>query len=402
MCVEIGEIPHALLAIIEQGQCGVTMFFVLSGFLISHIFQAIRKKGDRSLLECWKIFLYRRFWRIWPALIVSVFLVQGFASVWSGYSFMSACGTGEFWSVMWRNMCLIWNLKSWADEPGCELSPEVEWSVSTEFQLYLFTPLFVEAYIRRKRFGWIVCTAVMGVSLLLRYWMIESDKLWHEKTVFLHEGYTTAMYSEQNILYFSSYTRANEYMIGIMAHFVWGELKDMRESKGQYERNWQTNLWSALVSVPGQVVVYGTWAVVEIWLFWNRFYWNGHYDRTVETYYLMYNWWIMSLVTGYVIISCCAMPRDSITFINKFMSKCLSSQALYPVAAVSYTAYLLQYLAWWDLSLPSVTNIWTFTFWEIILFIQACFIGLGLSLLVERPCMKMGRWLEPHVFPAKS
>ena len=52
----VGEMPSFILAVMEQGQCGVTMFFVLSGFLISHIFQVcVNPKstlsGDRRSLR---------------------------------------------------------------------------------------------------------------------------------------------------------------------------------------------------------------------------------------------------------------------------------------------------------------------------------------------------------------
>ena len=133
--------------------------------------------------------MYRRFWRIWPALMVSVVLVTMCASVWADTGVFSACGTNQLWDVIWRNALFVWNLKAWGLEPGCPLSPEVTWSVSagkiswrfrcgvsclfffvrspsrhpqththsrththhsTEFQLYIFTPFFVEAYIRNK------------------------------------------------------------------------------------------------------------------------------------------------------------------------------------------------------------------------------------------------------------
>ena len=71
---------------------------------------------DRSLLGCWALFMYRRFFRIWPALMVSVLVVTMCASVWSGDGVFSACGTGQFWSVIWRNGLFVWNLKAWGEE----------------------------------------------------------------------------------------------------------------------------------------------------------------------------------------------------------------------------------------------------------------------------------------------
>ena len=71
----------------------------------------------------------------------SVVVVTMCASVWADTGVFSACGTGQFWDVISRNAVFMWNLKAWGEEPGCALSPEVTWSVSTEFQLYVFTPL---------------------------------------------------------------------------------------------------------------------------------------------------------------------------------------------------------------------------------------------------------------------
>lgn len=390
-----GEIQHSILAVMEQGQCGVTMFFVLSGFLISHIFHAIRRKGDLSLLKAWKLFIYRRFWRIWPSLVVSVALVQMYASNQKGYGIFTACGTGQFWEVMWRNMIFVWNLKPWGLEPGCALSPEVEWSVSTEFQLYLFTPLFIEAYIRKKSLGWTLCIIAMLASIYSRCWMVSTYDLWEEKTAFLR-SWVTDQDHEQNILYFSSWTRANEYMVGIMTHFIWKEFSAYRESD---VKNYTTTLWLALTSIPGQIFVWGTFSVVQVWLLWNHFFWNGHYTKFLETSYMIFNFFLFSMFAAYAIIATVAMPRAQHTFINKFISKVLSSSWLYPVASVSYTAYLMQYIAWWCFTWPTVTNIWEFALYESIMFLMSMVIGLALSLTIERPFMKIGRLIEPYVFP---
>lgn len=212
------------------------------------------------------------------------------ASVWADTGVFSACGTGQFWDVISRNAVFMWNLKAWGEEPGCALSPEVTWSVSTEFQLYVFTPLFVEAYIRNKRLGWVVVFAVIWLSLFCRYYMIYTDDLSNEKTAFTTHGYTTDMYYQQNLLYFSSYTRANEYMVGIAAHYLWGELKQYREcngEEGKFAKTWQTYLFAMLVSWPGQLVVYGYWFYTQAWVMWFDYFWNGSYTRAMQFSYLM-------------------------------------------------------------------------------------------------------------------
>ena len=57
---------------------------------------------------------------------------------------------------------------------------------------------------------------------------------------------------------------------------------------------------------------------------------------------------------------------------------------------MSYTGYLLQYIAWWWFPMPTVTNfVPAFAGYETLLFIYALLIGLVLSLTIERPFMKV-------------
>jgi peptidoglycan/LPS O-acetylase OafA/YrhL len=95
---------------------GVDIFFVLSGFLIADILiREIRKYGHVEFFH----FLRSRFLRIWPALFLQAIVGLGF-------------GQGLKAGIV--SILFIFNFF----EIGSHL-----WSVSVEFQFYLFSPLIV-------------------------------------------------------------------------------------------------------------------------------------------------------------------------------------------------------------------------------------------------------------------
>ena len=59
-----------LNSLVDVGQCGVSVFFALSGYLVGSVFE--RLLATRGFRESYGVFLFRRFFRIWPALVVSV------------------------------------------------------------------------------------------------------------------------------------------------------------------------------------------------------------------------------------------------------------------------------------------------------------------------------------------
>ena len=106
-------------------------------------------------------FLYRRFLRIWPALNTYVPLSMAFTAA-TGYLF-SACSGACYRGAWWTNLVFLTNVEACLGVGStCE---DHLWTVSTEWQMYLVTPLFVFAFLRDHRLGFALVGACFAVCL---------------------------------------------------------------------------------------------------------------------------------------------------------------------------------------------------------------------------------------------
>lgn len=159
-----GSIAERFLYSISNGGTGVSIFFVLSGFLITYIILSeIELNGKFSI----KNFYIRRVLRIWPlyfAVVAVAFLIfpvlssllktpinQG-ANIWYQLTFL-----GNF-DVM--------HIEKF--RPGTELMMQnITWSVAIEEQFYAFWPL-IFVFLPRKLFLPAIVTVLAG-SLVFRF-----------------------------------------------------------------------------------------------------------------------------------------------------------------------------------------------------------------------------------------
>jgi peptidoglycan/LPS O-acetylase OafA/YrhL len=108
------------------------MFLVLSGFLIgSALLREVKRSGAPTL---WK-FYTRRWFRIAPSIVSVVIATYVFETMVEGKE--SGCAS---WNVIWRFMLFIQNmdLELYASDTTCVTHT---WTVAVEFQLYFVTPL---------------------------------------------------------------------------------------------------------------------------------------------------------------------------------------------------------------------------------------------------------------------
>jgi len=146
----------------------VNLFFVISGFIITHIlFQEKNRTGTISLRH----FYLKRILRIWPiyfGIILLVFLIGYFTNWYDGYSKLNLAGALMLGFFVMNFQLFI---------PGTRISvlPHY-WSLSIEEQFYFLWPAFFK-YLKGKRSLYFPIIVVLGVIaarglvvVLYRFW----------------------------------------------------------------------------------------------------------------------------------------------------------------------------------------------------------------------------------------
>jgi peptidoglycan/LPS O-acetylase OafA/YrhL len=125
-CVRNAWFP--LFSPFGNGDLGVDIFFVLSGFLIGYILLKECENHDGELDV--KSFIRSRFIRIWPAMCVYITLMTPLIGAYFKCDLFTAFL--KFWLT---TMTFICNYLGY----GSHL-----WSVAVEFQMYLLSPFYVK------------------------------------------------------------------------------------------------------------------------------------------------------------------------------------------------------------------------------------------------------------------
>ena len=124
-------------------------------------------------------------------------------------------------------------------------------------------------------------------------------------------------------------------------------------------------------------------------------------------WYLVGNYWVLAVWTAYVILACVgdfAPDRHAANLIKRSLGAFLASSAWYPIAAVSYPAYLLQNIAHLMLAPTSGAATTAAQCYGKLALVAAGATALGAyaAVLVERPAMALGRALEPSALACLS
>ncbi len=163
-----GSFFYNFLSIFCDGSAGVSLFFVLSGFLITYLLiKESEKNGKVNVLY----FYTRRVLRIWPlyfTVLILVFLVyplaRGFLNVGMEY-----CTRPWMYFVFLGNFDLIQVFKHCTDVTL--LSQNITWSVAIEEQFYLFWPLVF--FIAPKKLWIYVMIGLFGFSIVFKWIFIK-------------------------------------------------------------------------------------------------------------------------------------------------------------------------------------------------------------------------------------
>jgi peptidoglycan/LPS O-acetylase OafA/YrhL len=193
---------HLNIPLFQGGFSGVTVFFVLSGYLITDILIDEWNKNNKiNYLQ----FMIRRFRRLAPAVLVMIFIVTLWVMVTNHPSF-EKLRSDFFPSILYlTNWWYIFHEVSYFDSFGPASPLTHIWSLAIEEQFYLIWPLLMILgllFIKRKRFR----VLVILVGVVISAWLM----------AFLYiPG------EDPSRVYYGTDTRAFSLLLGAALAFVW-------------------------------------------------------------------------------------------------------------------------------------------------------------------------------------
>jgi len=152
-----GGIVKMVGSTLAAGTLGVTVFFTLSGFLISLPFWKCKLQGRSFLLRG---YFSRRFWKIYPPLALSVVVLLPFYIWIYGWDWQFARTSAEWLTGI-----------AWVIPVSGKLNP-VMWSLIVEVHFYLLLPLAFFAFrtIGYRTTLWLIFLILLFVPLGARMW----------------------------------------------------------------------------------------------------------------------------------------------------------------------------------------------------------------------------------------
>jgi peptidoglycan/LPS O-acetylase OafA/YrhL len=158
----ISGFDRVYLNVLSSGWCGVDMFFVLSGFLITRIL--LHSKTQEGYF---RNFYARRVLRIFPLYYIAVIVYLVLAL----FFHLQYARASAPWLLTYTSNLIV------AFDPSFVIPLPMGhfWSLAIEEQFYLFWPLIVFA-LSKRRLLW-VCAMLFILAFVVRYSMIRADNL---------------------------------------------------------------------------------------------------------------------------------------------------------------------------------------------------------------------------------
>lgn len=302
-------INNSIFTWISKGDLGVDLFFVISGFLIGTI---LFKEFNRTNTINFKRFYKRRFLRLMPVYIFSMIL---------GVYFLQDHAAGN-WGKAWANLLYVNNYvrgsyMGWT------------WSLAIEEQFYIVIPFLIAFLIPKFKNKSIIflILAIIPIYLSYQYIFHFLDYSVPFNNVFQSEGWADWFWD----YYMLTHLRYGGLLSGVIAAYI-SVNYNIRISLFFQKKTLLSNfliILSLFFFVSISTITLGQWTNVE-----NSIFYSFHPD--ISKYYEIIHREIFCYSVAYIIMACIYSKSIVIKPLNNF----LSLKLFYPIAQVSYSAYL--------------------------------------------------------------
>ena len=300
---------YSLLIWISKGDLGVDLFFVISGFLIGTILFKEFKKNNKIQFSK---FYVNRFLRLMPVYIFSMII---------GIYFLDGHPAGN-WKMAWSNLIYINNFIR-------ESYMGWTWSLAIEEQFYLVAPFLIAFFIPIFKNKLIPFLFLASLTILLTYHY--SFNVLQFEVPFKHE-----FVDDDWINWFWDYYMLTHLRYGGLLSGVIGAYLNVyygNKISTLFKRNKGIGnalfILSLILFFTISSVSLGQWSVLKESIF------DG-INKNIPQFYEVIHRELFSYSVLFIILSCQYLKTSIVYPINRF----LSARLFYPIAQISYSAYL--------------------------------------------------------------
>lgn len=305
---EVGDqiFQNPFLIWISKGDLGVDLFFVISGFLIGTILFKEFKKTNRLNF---KKFYVRRVLRLLPVYIFSMII---------GVYFIE----GDTWKTAWSNLLYINNYVR-------ESYMGWTWSLAIEEQFYIVIPFliaFVFPSFKRKTLPFLILTAIT-IGLTYHYSVNIFNFQVPFESSFLDEKWMDWFWG----YYMLTHLRYGGLLCGVIGAYINVYHQDKIKAFFSNKRYLANSLFclSFFILIMISSISLGQWTNLKSSVF------DGFPNSIPRTYEIIHRE-IFYYAILFIILSCLYLDSKIVAPVNNF----LSMKFFYPLAQISYSAYL--------------------------------------------------------------
>ncbi|MEC9047052.1 MAG: acyltransferase [Planctomycetota bacterium] len=317
-----GTFPDQVLAVfngaatkwILQGLLGVDLFFVISGYLIGTILlREHRASGSISMRR----FYARRFLRLIPVYCVVMLLAAPLLQDIPPTAFLKEVSPSGNVEYAWANLLYVNNLLSIEHQymPWC-------WSLAIEEQFYLIAPIFLLLVLGRGRRALLWMGLLLLASSAIRYGVCVTNEFVPPLEARPSEAEWTKQF---DVIYDKLHVRFGGLLAGMMGAYVaLHHLEQLKRWIGGPVRSTVILACCAFVFVLVACTAFTAPTFADVDPTLSQLFFAVHRDL-----------FSVAVIVG-ILVACHGQGRFA-----DGLARLLSARVLYPVAQLSYTAYLV-------------------------------------------------------------